>query len=182
MKKLLCLLLSVLLLLSFTACDKKKEPKEKSEEEQIEELLVGYFKSKVALATKEELKSIYTEAYWESREGTLQDFDRVAENGGVSEIVIDGETKTKEDVQRSREEIYGENYVITAEIKGMETVDYKEILDDGFKYFFPYIEELDIEEARSATFVICIEGDKKVTEEEEKTITIFKIDGKWYLQ
>lgn len=183
MKKLFCVLLSLVLLLSFAACKREEEaPKEKSEEEKIAELLVSHYKSQVALATRDELRSIHTESYWESKKGTLQDFDRRVENGGVSAIVMDGKTMTQEDVKQWFDETYGKDYVITAEIKETETIDYSEMEDEKFQYFFPHIQISDIEEARSVTFVICIKGDKKVQEQEEKTLPILKIDGKWYLQ
>lgn len=186
MKKVLCILLSLVLLLSFAACKKEEEaPKEKSDEEKIEELLVSLYKSQAALATREELRSIHTEAYWESKKGTLQDFDRRAENGGASTVVTvtaDGEPMTQEDVKQWFKETYGEDYVITAEIKETETIDYSEMEDEKFKYFFPHLQKADIDEARSVTFVICIKGEKKVQEQEEKTFPVLKIDGKWYLQ
>ena len=78
--------------------------------------------------------------------------------------------------------IYGENYVITAEVKEMESVDYTEIEDDKFEYFFPHLQKADIEEACAVTYVVSTKGDKMEQEQEEKTISVLKMDGKWYLQ
>ena len=101
MKKLLCVLLCLALLVAVAACGNKNGEKKtqiaekKSDEEQIEELLVCQVKSSMGIATKEELRSLHTEAYWESKKGTLLDFDRRAQNGGATMIVtVDGVSMT----------------------------------------------------------------------------------------
>ena len=177
MKKLLCVLLTLALLLPVLAgCEAIAEKK-------IEKLLACQFKSLVGIATRDELRSTRTEAYWESREGTPGDFEKLAENGGRQAAVATTEGELIGDFREALAEEYGENIEVTAEVTEMEKVDIKDYHEDKFKRAYPYLELKDVDAAYSVKYIITIKGSKKTLElQEASNPMIIKVDGQWYLQ
>ena len=177
MKKLFCIILTLALLLPvLTGCKAMDEKK-------IEKLLVCQFKSFVGLATRDELRSTRTEAYWESQEGTWGDFEKLAESGGLAASAATVEGEDRIDPRASLAEEYGENIEVTAEVTEMEKIDIKDYHEDRFKRAYPYLELKDVDAAYSVKYIITIKGSKKTLElQEASNPMIIKVDGQWYLQ
>ena len=181
MKKLICVLLSLMLLLSFAACNKEKDAsKEKSDKELVEEFLVCQVKVRYGIATEEEFRATYSEKYWAYAEETLgQAFDVMYEDSKTSGATIDGVELM--DSYQMLTERFGENYKISVEIIGFDKYPYSpdETGEEMFARQCPHLSLDDIEKACNVNYKIIISGDKETYEGPEMRDTLFKIDGRW---
>ena len=174
MKKILCLLMSLILLLSFVGCNKKEE--KKSNKELIEELLVCETKTRVGFATEDEVRSTRTEAYWEFYEGR---FEMSLNGTGASVDTGDQEQKSAKEMFL---EEYGEDVEFTVEITEMEKFEIKEYDEERFKRLYPHLELKDVEASYMVAYTVTVKGSKKTDEMNGPSNTIvIKVDGNWYI-
>lgn len=183
MKKMLCILLSLVFLLTFSACGTSGEEKEEqsNDEEQIRELIINRHKDILGIATKEEARIVYSEARWiaHSLDAYYDRLQAEADLGAAEDDIISKEEYVKEEV--------GDNYSFSVDIKELTFSDDKEKLaqwEERLESSYRY--ELDgIEEYCTVTCVVRLQGDKDVIEWEYTNddatprFELFKIDGKW---
>lgn len=174
MKRFVCVVLALMLLLSFAACKKEEKAKEKTDRECIEELLVAHRKSLLGVATKEEYRSVWSEAFWESMESMDRPFAQQYENSLTN---LDESGKPMPEVLIDR---FGENYTITAEVTELEPQKDTEALEESFDKAYHYT--VDIDKAYKVKATIVFAGDKDTLELTDQEYWVFLIDGRWCLK
>ena len=187
MKKLLCLILSVLLVLSFAACaseedDDRESRKSKKNKESTSDVVAsaGSYEDAIDLClkvfvgsiTKSDVKQMFPDDLWEY----------MAEEEGESvdelcEEMYDMLKETKADM----EEAYGDGFSAEYEILDKKTFDGEEY--DEFKEGAEESCGLDPDK-----FGKCYEMKMRVVvsfedeeEEQNETIHMFEYDGEWYI-
>ena len=167
MRKLFCLLLSLVLLLSLAACNKEQE----TDRECIEEMLVCRHKSMLGLATMEEFRSSCSEAFWEKSASAGISIEQQYEKS-----LAKYDQETGKLLSESLADMFGENFTITAEITEMEPVEDIEQREETLYKSYHYA--LDVEKAYHVKTTIRYTGDKDTTEMEQED-WVCLVDGRW---
>lgn len=174
MKKLLCVLLSLVLLLSFAGC--AKESAEEPVEKLIEEVLLCYAKVPLGIATQEEYEKPYSEKYLQHWVDSGHTAGYVPPSSG---IVDDSYNLNHLEPHQQLTEVYGENYKVSVEIISVEDFD----LQTTYKNFekdYPHLKLDDVEDVRYVIWSSVISGNKK-TEVRINSMwqIVLKINGRW---
>ena len=170
MKKLFCLLLAFVMLLSFAACEKDdKDEKEKKEKTpSYEQPVKDMIDIQVGKATEKQIKRMYPEEVLEMWE---EDADELWEEY----------EDEKEYIVEEYEDQYGKNFKITYKITDKEELKGGNLdeLADELNYQFD-IDMDDVEEAYELEIEFTLKGNDD-EDEYEKTVTVYKLRGQWYL-
>ena len=182
MKRLLCLLVSILLVLSFAACEsddddrrssrksKKEQTVASSDYEDAIDLLMKVFACDIS---EKELKSMFPAVCW----------DYFEEEGQSFEEIYDMVSSDLENSKAYLEEEFGEDFYIKYEIVSKEKVDED---DEDYLDFIEEIEDMyNIESlAYGDCYMLEIEASMVGSNKEDPTemsYHVIEIDGVWYV-
>ena len=170
MRKLLCLVLSLVLVLSLAACGGSSGKKDKSSK---------------AAKTPEAIAEKYMEAALDADFEKMLDLVHkdVINNGMEAEDMDDDDMQemideSSEELEELLAELEEEDIKLSYEIVDVDALD-KEMVESGKEY---YEDEYDVEitDAKSVMIEISIKADGE-TEYENIEIYVVKIGGSWYL-
>ena len=160
MKKLICVLLALVMVLSLTACGANGSHKS----------VVKTLFASIEKGDAEKMLSLFPEEVLEAMEENLGDEDEVLE---YFEDAMDS-------LMDEFEDMYGDDIKITYEIEDEDELDEDDI-DEIIDFYEEYLDaDLDIEAAYELEVEATIEGEDD-DDTDEMTIFVIKIDGKWYL-
>lgn len=182
MKKFLCILLSILMLLSFAACgsdndddddDRRSSRKSKSSvSDDYEEAIDLCLKVFTGSITKSDVKRMFPDDLWE--------YMAEEEGESVDELCEEMYDMLK-DTKAEMEEAYGDGFSAEYEILDKDTVDEDEL--DEFKEEAEEYYGLDPDKigecyALEMQVVVSFDGEE---EEQNETIHVLEYDGAWYI-
>ena len=163
MKKIICLILSLVLLLSLTACGSGLLT--------YKSALDGFFDVISGEANKSKLKNMLPSEVWEHMEDEYDmDFDDFA----------DEYEDNKEDLVDELESMYGDNVKISYTVEDEDELDEDELDELREELDYYGIDEDDVKQAYELELTVTAEGEDD-SEEEEMTVTAIKIGNKWYI-